>query len=140
MAEKLKFELVSPHALLVVEEIDMVVVPGEDGDFGVLLGHSPLISTLRPGVVDIHNDGTVSKSLFVEGGFAEVVDERCTLLAGSAQEVSDLSQEDVNARMEAARAQVLEADEITRNDADREVNIAEAMKYAFETRSSGSKS
>ena len=134
MAEKLKFELVSPDALLAAEEAEMVVVPGEDGDFGVLLGHAPVISNLRPGVVDIHNDGAVSKSLFVEGGFAEVVDERCTLLASSAQDLSEFSQENVNHRMETARANVLDADDATKIAADRELSIAEAMKYAFETR------
>ena len=138
MAEILQFELVSPSALLTWEEADMVVVPGADGDFGVLLGHSPFITTLRPGVVDIHNDGTVSKSIFVEGGFAEVVNERCTLLASSAKDVSEFSQEDVNARLEAARARVVEADEPTKFAADHELNIAEAMRYAFESRSSHS--
>ena len=71
MADKLIFELVSPSALLASEEVDMVVVPGADGDFGVLAGHAPVLSNLRAGVVDIHNEGQVTKSLFVEGGFAE---------------------------------------------------------------------
>ena len=66
MAKKLIFELVSPSALLASEEVDMVVVPGEDGDFGVLPGHAPLLSNVRPGKVDIYNDGVVSKSIFVE--------------------------------------------------------------------------
>ena len=79
MADKLTFELVSPSALLASEEVEMVVVPGEDGDFGVLIGHSPILSNLRPGVVDLYNDGQILNSLFVDGGFAEVTDERCTL-------------------------------------------------------------
>ena len=76
MADKLIFELVSPSALLASEEVDMVVVPGADGDFGVLAGHAPVLSNLRAGVVDIHNDGQVTKSLFVEGGFAEAAGEQ----------------------------------------------------------------
>ena len=69
MAKKLNFELVSPSALLASEEVDMVVVPGEDGDFGVLPGHAPLLSNVRPGTINIYNDGFVYKSIFVEGGF-----------------------------------------------------------------------
>ena len=55
--EKLTFELVSPERLLISEEVEMVVVPGREGDFGVLPQHSPLISTVRPGVIDIYQDG-----------------------------------------------------------------------------------
>ena len=87
MADKLIFELVSPSALLASEEVDMVVVPGAEGDFGVLAGHAPVLSNLRAGVVDIHNDGQVTKSLFVEGGFAEAAaDENGK--ATAAQEVT----------------------------------------------------
>ena len=73
MADKLTFELVSPSALLASEEVEMVVVPGEDGDFGVLIGHSPVLSNLRPGVVDLYNDGQISNSLFVDGGFSAMM-------------------------------------------------------------------
>ena len=77
---KLKFELVTPSAVLASEEVDMVVVPGTEGDLGVLLGHSPLLSSLRPGLVDVHQSGEVTKSIFIEGGFAEVTGENCTCL------------------------------------------------------------
>src|SRR3546814_18203914 len=82
MAEgKVAFELVSPERLLLSEEVDMVVVPGEEGDFGVLVRHAPLISTLRPGVIKVHNGGSVTEQIFVAGGFAEVTPSRCTVLA-----------------------------------------------------------
>src|SRR3546814_18454611 len=77
MAEgKVAFELVSPERLLLSEEVDMVVVPGEEGDFGVLVRHAPLISTLRPGVIKVHNGGSVTEQIFVAGGFAEVTPSR----------------------------------------------------------------
>ena len=136
MAKKLIFELVSPSALLASEEVDMVVVPGEDGDFGVLPGHAPLISNVRPGPVYIYNDGFVSKCIFVEGGFAEANDERCTLLATRAKELTEISPEDANSRLSAARNQIVEDDEISKAAAARELALAEALNYALETRSS----
>ena len=106
------------------------------GDFGVLIGHSPILSNLRPGVVDLYNDGQISNSLFVDGGFAEVTDERCTLLATNAKHVNEISAEEVAGRLEAAEAQIAEAEENNKNLAERELSAAQAMKYAFETRSS----
>ena len=90
MAEKVEFELVSPERLLVSEPVDMVVVPGADGDFGVLPRHAPLISTLRPGVIRIFEGRTVKNRIFVAGGFAEVTAERCTVLAEEALPVGDI--------------------------------------------------
>jgi len=134
MADKLTFELVSPSALLASEEVDMVVVPGVDGDFGVLAGHAPVLSNVRPGVVDIHNDGQVTKSLFVEGGFAEATAERCTLLATSAKDVADISADDANARLTAAQDAETSVDDDGKAAAAQEVTVAEAMVYAVSNR------
>lgn len=90
MADKVEFELVSPERLLVSEPVDMVVVPGAEGDFGVLPRHAPLISTLRPGVIRIFEGRTVRERIFVAGGFAEVTAERCTVLAEEALPVADI--------------------------------------------------
>ena len=70
--DKLAFELVSPERVLASVHADMVVVPGEDGDFGVLVEHAPLLSLLRPGVISIYQGQQVEQRIFVEGGFAEV--------------------------------------------------------------------
>jgi F-type H+-transporting ATPase subunit epsilon len=90
MAEKIKFELVAPERLLIDEPVDMVVVPGVEGDFGVLPRHAPLIAAVRPGVINVHNEGAVSERIFVAGGFAEVTGERCTVLADEALPVSEI--------------------------------------------------
>jgi F-type H+-transporting ATPase subunit epsilon len=91
MAEKVAFELVSPERILLAEEAEMVVVPGSDGDFGVLAGHVPLISTVRPGVISVYpTRGAATHRLFVAGGFADVTGGRCTVLAEAATPVSDL--------------------------------------------------
>jgi F-type H+-transporting ATPase subunit epsilon len=103
MAERLLFELVSPERLLVSEEVEMVVVPGTEGNFGVLKGHSLLISTLRPGVIDVYQNerNAITDRIFVAGGFAEVTPERCTVLADEAVEVSDLDATAVEANIRA---------------------------------------
>ena len=92
MAEegKVEFELVSPERLLVSEPVDMVVVPGAEGDFGVLPRHAPLISTVRPGVIRIFEGNQVTSEIFIAGGFAEVTGTRCTVLAEVAMPVGDI--------------------------------------------------
>ena len=84
MAATLEFELVSPEKLLVSEAVEMVVVPGAEGDIGVLPGHAPLITALRLGVICIFANKVVVRRIFVAGGFAEVTAQRCTVLAEEA--------------------------------------------------------
>src|SRR5512142_2489692 len=81
MAETTNFELVSPERLLLSQPVEMVVIPGAEGDIGVLPQHAPLITTLRPGSIAIYEGGRVKSRIFVAGGFAEVTPERCTVLA-----------------------------------------------------------
>lgn len=90
MADKFEFELVSPEKLLASVSAEMVVVPGAEGDFGVLAGHSPMISGVRPGVIAIYEGDKIIDRIFVAGGFAEVTAERCTVLAEQAQKVSEI--------------------------------------------------
>ena len=90
MAAKVAFELANPERLLVSESFDMVVIPGSDGDIGVLPGHAPLLATLRPGVIAIHDGGAVVERVFVDGGFVEVLPERCTVLAEQAAPLADI--------------------------------------------------
>ncbi|HEX4111984.1 MAG TPA: ATP synthase F1 subunit epsilon [Stellaceae bacterium] len=91
MAATLQFELVSPERLLRSEAVEMVVVPGTEGNFGVLPGHALLISTVRPGLIEIYEAGKVKDRIFVAGGFAEVNAERCTVLADEAVALPDLN-------------------------------------------------
>ncbi len=91
MPEPFDFQLVSPERVLFSAQVEMVVVPGVEGNFGVLKGHSPLLSTVRPGVIDVYEKRTgVSSRIFVAGGFAEVTNERCTVLAEEASPLSEL--------------------------------------------------
>jgi F-type H+-transporting ATPase subunit epsilon len=84
MPERLEFELVTPERLLFSEMVEMVVVPGTEGNFGVLPGHAPLISTIRPGMIEIYEGQSVTRRIFVVSGVAEVTAERCTVLADEA--------------------------------------------------------
>lgn len=94
MADKLQFELVSPEKLLLSEAVEMVVVPGAEGNFGVLPGHALFISTVRPGVIDVYEGNQVTERIFVAGGFAEVTPERCTVLADEAAPLSSIDRAD----------------------------------------------
>ena len=84
MTERVQFELVTPERLLLSEMVEMVVVPGTEGNFGVLPGHAPLISSIRPGTIDVYEGQTVTRRIFVVSGIAEVTPERCTVLADEA--------------------------------------------------------
>lgn len=84
MADTLKLELVSPERLLLSEQVEMVLVPGSEGVFGVLPLHAPMLSTLRPGFVDVYQGGAVKERFFVTGGFAEVTPASCTVLVDEA--------------------------------------------------------
>ncbi|HEY3636759.1 MAG TPA: F0F1 ATP synthase subunit epsilon [Rhizomicrobium sp.] len=85
MTDKIAFDIVSPERLLLSDEADMVTVPGSEGYFGVMAGHMPLISTLRPGVIDIKG-GVASGDgrFFVSGGFVEASPIKLTILAEEA--------------------------------------------------------
>jgi len=134
MADKVHFEIVTPSKLLTAEEADMVVVPGDDGDFGVLPGHSPLLSSVRPGVIDVHEDGAVRTRYFIAGGFAEVDSEKCVVLADEAMAVSDLDKTAAQQRLEAAQQALMDAGdvELAQKNAQAEVDRAEAMVVAAE--------
>jgi len=88
---KISFDLVSPENLIFNDEVGMIIVPGKDGDFGVLPGHSKVMSSLRPGRVMVYGeDKNLLKSFFVSGGFAEVNPEKCIVLAESVDEIHAL--------------------------------------------------
>ncbi len=130
MAETVEFELVSPARLLMSEDVEMVVVPGMDGDIGVLPGHSLLITTVRPGVIDVHEGGKVKDSIFVAGGFCEVSPERCTVLAEEAMPLDKIDKSDADKRLSEAQETLSSADDDDKEEAETEVKVAEAMVAA----------
>jgi F-type H+-transporting ATPase subunit epsilon len=133
MADTTEFELVSPERLLISASVEMVVVPGAEGDFGVLPGHSPLISTLRPGVITIYENRQPKDAIFVAGGFAEVTPERCTVLAEQAVKMEEADRTEVEAELREARA-ALEGitEEAERVAAQRRIAVFEALLAALD--------
>ena len=88
---KISFDLVSPENLIFNDDVGMIIIPGKDGDLGVLPGHSKVMSSLRPGRVMVHGeDKNLLKSFFVSGGFAEINPEKCIVLAESVDEINNL--------------------------------------------------
>ncbi len=118
MAGTFKFELVSPERVLLSVDAEQVVVPGSEGDFAVLAGHAPVISTLRPGVLDVTAAGG-RRRLFVKSGFAEVDPERLTVLAQKAYDVDDMSPTVIADELKVAEAELASAaDDQSRRMAD----------------------
>ena len=115
MADTLQFELVAPERLIFSGDVEMVVVPGAEGDFGVLPGHSLLLSTLRPGVIEIY-ENEKPKDVVAEG-FAEVTrgaegltGERCTVLSTEAFEAGAIDRAQAEARLEQAQLGLRDAE------------------------------
>ena len=133
MADTVEFELVSPSRLLKSEPVEMVVVPGAEGDVGILPNHSPLICTVRPGVIKVFEGGKVTEEIFVAGGFCEVSPERCTVLAEEAVMVGDLDAGEARERLRAAEKALADAADDGKDKAEDERRIAEAMVAAAAT-------
>ncbi len=123
----ISFDLVSPENLIFNDEAGMIIVPGKDGDFGVLPGHSKVMSSLRPGRVMVYGeDKNLLKAFFVSGGFAEVNPEKCIILAESVNEINTLEKSVIEKEI-----QDLDSEE---NDiAKEQLSIARAKLNALES-------
>lgn len=125
------FELVSPEKLLLSEEVDMVLIPGSEGDFGVLPGHAPMISSIRPGVICIFAGGKVEKRLFVAGGFAEVTPERCTVLAEKVTSLEELQLSELAQLLKNSKEDLAEAqDQKIRAEVEKTIAVLDAKIQA----------
>lgn len=129
MADMVTFDLVSPERLLRSSNVHMVVVPGAEGDFGVLAHHAPFMSTLRPGSVDVYDsEGGTPERLFVSGGFAEIADNRLTILAEDAVSLADVNIDDVRKQLADAREDLTDAkDDIAKSKVDASIARLEAL-------------
>jgi F-type H+-transporting ATPase subunit epsilon len=125
MAETTAFELVTPEKLLFSEQVEMVVVPGTEGLFGVLPRHAPFISTLRPGVLEVYEGGKVKERIFVAGGFAEVTPERLTVIAERAVPVAEIDRSATEQRIKDLRDDLAAA----KTDGEKKV-VQEALDAA----------
>jgi len=128
---KVSFRLVMPEREVLATEADMVVVPGSEGDFGVLHGHAPLISTVRPGVLEVIQGNKVDKRFIVVGGFAEVTPERCTVLADEATPFEEVTPEQLAERERQAERDLTDAaSDAEKAQAEKDLAVAKDLRRA----------
>ena len=103
MAGNIKLEVVTPEKYVVDEEVQIAVAPGSLGEFGVLIGHTPFLTTLKTGIMHYTDAKGTEKFVFVSGGFAEALPDKVTVLAESAERRKDINLERAKAAMERAQ-------------------------------------
>ena len=123
MAETTDFQLISPERELISEPVEMVVIPGEEGHFGVLPQHMPLISGVKPGVIEVWKDGKVAEKIFVAGGYAEVTEKRCIVLAEEAVPVSELDRLSLESDLKNLKEDLVDA-----KDAEEKAKVAARIR------------
>jgi F-type H+-transporting ATPase subunit epsilon len=131
MADKLHFALVSPERELFNGEVDHVVVPGSEGEFGVLPNHAPVMSVIKPGALKVINDGA-ERRIFVNGGFADVTPEGLTVLAEEAIDLADVDAAQLESDLKNAQEDLRDANsDEKRETAQRALARLEGMKAAL---------
>jgi len=108
MAEKIQLEIVTPKGAVVSEAVDIVTAPGTDGDFGVLAGHAPLLSTIKIGTLVYQNDKQAT-TIMVSGGFCEVSNNKITFLVESAERGDEIDVDRALRAKERAEKRLAEA-------------------------------
>jgi F-type H+-transporting ATPase subunit epsilon len=130
MAETLHFSLVSPERELFSGAVSQVDAPGSEGEFGVLPKHAPFMTTLKPGVVRIYEDGQVTP-VFVRGGFADVTPQGLTILAEEAIRLADVDVAELDAEIVRVKSDAADpGDEIRRKRAAERLEYLEALRSA----------
>ena len=125
-------EIVSPEKLLLSRPVDMVVIPASEGDMGVMEGHTPMIVTLRGGTIDLYEGDRVTDRLFVDGGFAEVTPERCTVLANHAVPLAEVNKGDAERRLAEAEAAYDAADKTDTTREDQALDVVQSARAMVE--------
>ena len=130
MADKLHFALVSPEREVFQGEVDHVVVPGTEGEFGVSPHHAPVMSVVKPGALRVFNDGA-ERRIFVDGGFADVTPEGLTVLAEDAVDLSEVDAAQLDQQLKDAQEDLRDANDAMRAMAQHKVERLEIMRAAM---------
>lgn len=109
MATAFKFELVTPERVLISADVEQVLVPGADGDMTVLANHAPVISTLRPGVIEAKAADGKTTRIYVRGGFCEIGPTSLTILAERASNADAMSADATAAELKSAESDLAAA-------------------------------
>ena len=116
MAGNIRLEVVTPEKSVVDEEVQIVVAPGTLGEFGVLIGHTPFMTTLKLGTIRYNDTEGVERCVFVSGGFAEALPDKVTVLAESAERRRDIDIQRAKSALERAQRRLEE--ETAKEDMD----------------------
>jgi F-type H+-transporting ATPase subunit epsilon len=111
MAGNIRLEVVTPEKDVVKEDVQIVVSPGSMGEFGVLIGHTPFMTTLKTGALKYIDAAGKERFVFLSGGFAEALPNKVTVLAESAERRKDIDQARALAAKERAEARIAQAKE-----------------------------
>jgi len=111
MAEKILLEVVTPENKVVSEDVNIVMSPGIEGEFGVLPGHTPYLTTLKTGALHYKDANNAEKNVFVSGGFAEALPTKVTVLAESAELKEDIDVDRAKASKKRAEERLAKPDE-----------------------------
>ncbi len=131
MADKLHFALVSPERELFNGEVDHVVVPGSEGEFGVSPNHAPVMSVIKPGALKVINEGA-ERRIFVNGGFADVTPEGLTVLAEEALDLADVNTATLEQDLKNAQDDLRDANSDAKRDAaQRALSRLETIRAAL---------
>ena len=126
----ISFDLVSPESLIFNDDVGMIIIPGMDGDLGVLPGHSKIMSSLRPGRVMVYGeDKNLLKSFFVSGGFTEINPEKCIVLAESVIEISALDKSAIENEIQELKLKDSNESKIKLNIALKKIEALNAKFY-----------
>lgn len=132
--EKFEFNLITPTEVVYSNEVVQAVIPGEEGYFGVLANHSPIISNLAPGIISLFDHRKEAfEELYVYGGFANFIDNKCTILAEEAVRVKDIDKDKVKEYVtELKRKLENERDEMIRHKLKQDIMMAKSKVEIME--------
>ena len=127
MAETTNLEIVTPSMVIVSGPVEMVVVPGSDGQIGALPRHSQVMSTLERGVVEVYNDNKVSSRIMIDGGIAEINPTSVVILAERAEKLDKANKQILNEKLLAFQAQENEIDKSISDLAIKNISFIKAV-------------
>ncbi len=127
MSDTTNLEIVTPSMVLVYEPVDMVVIPGSDGQIGALPRHSKVMTTRDRGVIDIYNDSKVTSRIMIDGGIAEINESSITILAERAEKLDKANKQNLEEQLLTFKSQVNHEDEKISALANKNSSFIEAV-------------
>lgn len=135
MTQAFHLQIISPAKVVVDAHVPAAEIPGAEGDFGVLAGHAPFFSMIRPGVIDVKMSDGIHRRFFAASGYADVTPEKCTVISDHIQDLADISTHEVEEALTAARSAVTQAENLAeREAAEKLLQSAEALAAAVSLR------